>query len=120
MERSICPTCQSEHLLYCLCGHVWRTASVGYAGDNRKLPYRRMTISEAQRLGSGDTVSVLAHNGVLRRAKVNGQPKTWKRDAGRVRVPMKYGMYDYFAMEPDFVDPRYVTYGVILADGQSI
>lgn len=26
---------------------------------------------------------------------VNGQPQTWKRTPGRVRVPLKHGLYVY-------------------------
>lgn len=28
-----------------------------------------------------------------RRVKVNGAVRTWKRDANRIEVPVKYGMY---------------------------
>lgn len=27
--------------------------------------------------------------------RVNGKTKTWKRSPDRVRVPVKYGLYDY-------------------------
>lgn len=30
------------------------------------------------------------------RAKVNGKPKTWKREPDWVKVPMKYGLKDCF------------------------
>ena len=34
-------------------------------------------------------------DGTARRCKVNGQVQTWKRDPGRVEVPIKYGLYEY-------------------------
>lgn len=30
-----------------------------------------------------------------RTAKINGKVRTWKRDASRVEVPLKYGLYEY-------------------------
>lgn len=36
---------------------------------------------------------------------VNGAVKTWKRDANRIRVPLKHGLYAYDAIdERDFDD----------------
>jgi hypothetical protein len=29
------------------------------------------------------------------RWRVNGQPKTWKRDPSRVQVPVKHGLYTF-------------------------
>ena len=34
-------------------------------------------------------------DGTARQAKVNGAVRTWKRDANRIEVPVKYGMYEY-------------------------
>lgn len=57
-----------------------------------------MTLKEAKELRVGD---ILLHrinrnaDGSAQRWKVNGKPKTWKRDKGRVRVPIKHGMWDY-------------------------
>jgi len=31
----------------------------------------------------------------------NGAVKTWKRQPGKFRVPVKYGMYDYFYIDND-------------------
>jgi hypothetical protein len=33
--------------------------------------------------------------GCARQVKVNGAVRTWKRDANRIEVPFKYGMYEY-------------------------
>lgn len=40
-------------------------------------------------------ITFLSNDGTSRTAKVNGQVRTWKRDANRVEVPIKYGMYEY-------------------------
>ena len=71
-------------------------------GDRRKNPevnrYRRITLAEAKLLRYGQRVYILDRNGRVAEAKVNGQPKTWKRDASRIEIPMKYGLYEYFTL----------------------
>ncbi len=57
--------------------------------------YRSMSTDEARALRYGDEVEFLATDGTVRRCKVNGAPRTWKRDPKRVEVPVKYGMYEY-------------------------
>ena len=80
-------------------------AKDGY--DRRKNPiergYRYMTVQEAQQLRSGGHVQFEGKDGRIRNLKVNGRPKTWKREPGRVEVPMKYGMYecDRVSNQPD-------------------
>ena len=60
-----------------------------------------MTLEEAKALKPGDKVfhATLknADNKTARMYTVTGQVKIWKRDAGRVRVPVKRGLkgYDY-------------------------
>jgi hypothetical protein len=39
-----------------------------------------------------------------RQAKVNGRLRTWKRDANRIELPLKYGMYEYFVYTKDDID----------------
>lgn len=67
--------------------------------DRSKNPatstYRAMTVEEAKQLSGCSHALIRSADGKARRVKVNGQPKTWKRDAGRVEVPVKYGMYEY-------------------------
>lgn len=37
-------------------------------------------------------------------ARRNGRTKRWKRDPSRIRVPIKYGLYGYAAIEEqDFI-----------------
>jgi hypothetical protein len=99
--------------------HDWQTARDGYdtSKNPRMLRYRRMTVQEAQSLTTSH-IAVLSHDGVLRRAKVNGRAKVWKTNPERVRVPVKYGLYECFYLEDD--GSGFVTYGVVLEDGAHI
>ena len=60
-----------------------------------------ITLDQAKALRPG---TILFHvyqsnaNGTPQRWVVNGQPKTWKRSPERVRVPVKYGLYDFDCM----------------------
>ena len=59
-----------------------------------------MTLDEAKRLKHGDMLQHTINknaDGTPQRWKVNGMVKTWKRDKGRIRVPVKNGIryYDY-------------------------
>jgi hypothetical protein len=67
----------------------------GYANDKTTAEYRPMTIEEAKLLTYGQHVVFQDVRGQARNIKVNGQPRTWKRDSNRVEVPAKYGMYEY-------------------------
>jgi len=58
---------------------------------------RFMTREEAKALSYGDHVLFLDRNNHWINVKVNGKPRTWKRDPLRVEVPLKYGMYEYFS-----------------------
>lgn len=55
-----------------------------------------LTLDEAKRLSSGTILYHTRHfnkKGEPDRWKVNGAVKTWKRDASRVQVPVKHGLY---------------------------
>jgi len=54
-----------------------------------------LTLEEKKQLQYGDHCYTEALCGCLLRFKVNGQPKTWKRNPERVAIPFKYGMYEY-------------------------
>jgi hypothetical protein len=43
-------------------------------------------------------------DGTARRAKVNGKVRTWKRDPGRIEIPVKYGMYEYGVFSASDID----------------
>ena len=61
-----------------------------------------ITLEQAKQLKPG---AVLLHrrftnsDGTPQRWRVNGAPKTWKRDPSRVRIPVKRGLWQY-----DYVD----------------
>jgi hypothetical protein len=72
-----------------------------YAGAKEKdrKDVRYMTREEARQLRDGSHVLVLSQHGRWANARVNGEPKTWKRDPLHVRVSLKYGMYEYWQVE---------------------
>ena len=47
---------------------------------------------------------------------MSGEPKTWKRDANRVRVPIKFGLYEHSYSETDPIDARYVSHLLVALD----
>lgn len=63
--------------------------------DDENREYRPMTLDEAKRLEYGRRAAIRLRDGRVGRVKVNGRPKTWKREATRVEVPVKYGLYEY-------------------------
>ena len=66
--------------------------------DKHKNPtfvnVRPLTREEILTLSYGDHPTVILNNGRLGRVKINGKVRTWKRDAERIEVPVKYGMYE--------------------------
>ena len=38
------------------------------------------------------------------RLKINGKPKTWKTRPNQVKVPVKYGLYEYFYLDENDLD----------------
>jgi len=65
-----------------------------YGGREGSAEFRPMTLEEAKMLTYGDHIWFLDTKGSARRVKVNGRPQLWKRSPGKVRVPVKYGMYE--------------------------
>lgn len=66
-----------------------------------------MTLQEAKELRFGDILHHVKRknaDGTPQRWKVNGKVKTWKRDAGRVRVPLKHGLYLCDHLDEDCLD----------------
>jgi hypothetical protein len=65
--------------------------------DTRKVPaivkVRDLTREEA--LALSGHAEFIANDGKLRRIKINGAVRTWKRDPSRIEVPCKYGLYEY-------------------------
>lgn len=64
-----------------------------------KIEFRYMTVEEAKLLGYRDEVWVILNNGRAGRVRVSGRVRLWKRDADRIEVPVKYGMYESFTLE---------------------
>ena len=60
--------------------------------------FRPFTLEQARQLKSGLRVWFKSNDGGARMAKVNGKPRTWKRDPARIEVPLKYGLYEYFTL----------------------
>ncbi len=57
-----------------------------------------ITLEQAKDLTYGDMLhhtSLTNVDGTPMRFKVNGTPKTWKRDQSRIKVPIKRGLYEY-------------------------
>lgn len=57
-----------------------------------------ITLEQAKNLHYGQHVWVndrFNANGTPMKAKINGGPKTWKRQPERVQIPFKHGLYDY-------------------------
>lgn len=69
-----------------------------YAAEEVKV-LRPMTAEEAKKLSYGDKVIFLDLDDRWAEAKVNSEPKTWKRNKDRVRISLKFGMWHYFIAE---------------------
>lgn len=55
-----------------------------------------ITIEQAKNLKHGQILHHVKNknaDGSPQRWRVSGKPKTWKRDLGRVSVPVKHGLY---------------------------
>ena len=63
-----------------------------------------MTLEQAKNLKYGN---ILHHtinknaDGTPQRWRVNGKVKLWKRDPGRIQVPLKYGLWDHDYLTED-------------------
>lgn len=84
----------------------------GYAPKRKTIPaprirVRRMTLDEVKAL-SGHA-EFIANDGKLRTLKINGAVRTWKRDATRVEVPVKYGMREYATFDTAEALRRFVV-----------
>lgn len=63
----------------------------------RVIYVRRMTLDEIKALGTlgHSHADAITNDGTLRRVKINGAVKRWKREPDRVEVSVKYGMREY-------------------------
>ena len=74
-----------------------------------------MTLEQAKQLQYGDVI-YYRFGRSIRRYKVNGKPKTWKRDPNRIEVPIKYGLYTYDRMYTHHLPNFYLTHEEAEAD----
>ena len=81
---------------------------LSYQSDRKKNPdkheFRTLTDSEILNLRYGTRQPVILSSGNVGEVKINGKVRTWKRDAERIEVPVKYGLYEYAVF--DFVEAR--------------
>jgi Flagellar motor switch protein len=55
-----------------------------------------ITLDKLKSLKRGDVICIPhPRSNKVTRWKVNGQVQTWKRSPGRVRVPVKHGLYSH-------------------------
>lgn len=77
-----------------------------YNGSRGVGWFRPMSLDEVKTL-SASHIWFRSMQGDAREAKVNGAVRTWKRDASRVELPLKYGMYEYATFTTrDILDGR--------------
>lgn len=67
------------------------TLTNGYS--KKPAEYRYATNDEVR--DATGTIEVVDRRGETRKVRINGMPKTWKRKPGDVRIPYKYGLYEY-------------------------
>lgn len=63
-----------------------------------------ITLEQAKALRPGQVLYHVTHqnrDGSPVRWRVNGQPKTWKRDPSRVKVPLAHGLYNHDYLTED-------------------
>lgn len=98
MAHIRCPECGkplAKGVPFCRCGWPHRNPTYKrYGGREGSAEFRPMTLEEAKMLNYGDHIWFLATDGSARRVKVNGRPQLWKRSPHKIRVPVKYGMYE--------------------------
>jgi hypothetical protein len=85
-----------------------------FAQSDRKvnpthIEVRPMTRDEVMALRYGSHPSVILNNGRLGTVKINGAVRTWKRDANRVEIPVKYGMYECATLDLSEALRRFVV-----------
>jgi len=77
----------------------------GYSRDTGLSgEYRPLTRDEILALRIGQRIPFLSNDGNVRLLKVNGRIKTWKRDASRIEIPVKYGFKECATLTESNVD----------------
>jgi len=68
---------------------------------------KTLTLKEAKNLKVGDVLYHIINtnsDGTPQRWRVNGKPKTWKKDESKVKVPVKNGLRHFDAIDEDCLD----------------
>lgn len=79
-----------------------------------------ITLEQAKGLTHG---TILHHvnnrnvDGTPQRWRVNGQVKRWKRDTDRIRVPLKYGLYQHDYLDNDGLELVCLTADAAMEEG---
>ena len=77
------------------------------ATENDPEPNQRIYRADLDQYLDRGLISVAMRNGRWWTIRRNGRTQTWKRDANRIRIPFKAGLYVYGAItETDFVSER--------------
>lgn len=90
-------TQQAERTMSAL-GETFELPCYVNRGKSRETLRFRRPLSIAEAAAHCDAHShcwFVANNGDARQAKINGSVRRWKRDANRIEVPIKYGLYEY-------------------------
>jgi len=73
-----------------------------------------ITLEQAKQLKYGDYLYANclfnADEKTPRKYKINGKPKTWKRDPDRIKVPLKWGLYEYGELTNGTYEGNQFTY----------
>ena len=76
---------------------------LGTASPNKESVMTKITRKNVDSLLDKGEIECAMRNGNWWRIRRNGATKTWKRDANRVYIPYKMGLYGYGAItETDF------------------
>jgi hypothetical protein len=63
---------------------------------------KALTLEQAKHLRHGQTLYTPGYfnaDGTVQRWRVNGVPKTWKTQPGRVQVPIKHGLREHWYVD---------------------
>lgn len=77
-----------------------------------------MTLEQAKNLKYGDVIYYRFGKRITR-YKVNGKPKTWKREPNRIEIPLKFGLYTYDRADESHLHLLYLTHEEATAAAES-
>jgi hypothetical protein len=82
---------------------MYITVPNGYDKGKTSATYRNpaSVIEAIEYCSNHSHITALSNQGTARTVKINGKVRTWKRDANRIEIPLKYGMYEYTIFTAD-------------------